>query len=76
MNSFVTFGRWLKAQRRANDLTQNELARRAYCAEITIRKIEADALRPSRELAELLARALEVEAAEASELARQARRRD
>lgn len=54
-----TFGKWLKARRRANALTQNQLARRVYCAEITIRKIEADELRPSRELALLLVKALD-----------------
>jgi transcriptional regulator with XRE-family HTH domain len=75
MNSFLTFGRWLKAQRRANDLTQNELARRAYCAEITIRKIEADDLRPSRELAALIVDALERAAGEQQEMMRWARQR-
>jgi transcriptional regulator with XRE-family HTH domain len=60
MSSFISFGRWLKARRRAVDLTQEELAKRVYCAEITIRKIEADQLRPSRELAELIVHALEV----------------
>lgn len=60
MNSY-SFGPWLKARRRAYDLTQNELARRVYCAEITIRKIESGELRPSRELAALLVKALEVD---------------
>lgn len=59
MDMYDSFGGWLKAQRRANDLTQVELARRVYCAEITIRKIEADALRPSRQLASLIVQALE-----------------
>ena len=64
MNTVLSFGSWLKARRRALDYTQNELARRVYCAEITIRKIEAGELRPSRELAELIANALEVEPTE------------
>ena len=41
-------------------LTQSELARRASCAPITIRKIEGDGLRPSVQLAELLALALHI----------------
>jgi len=49
-----TFGAWLKTARRTRDLTQKELARRAGCAEITIRKIEANELRPSRRLSAAL----------------------
>ncbi len=45
-----SFGHWLKQQRRACALTQTELAQRVYCAEITIRKIEANQLRPSKQL--------------------------
>jgi len=45
--TFPTFGAWLKTRRRACDVTQKELARAVGCAEITIRKIEADQLRPS-----------------------------
>jgi transcriptional regulator with XRE-family HTH domain len=41
-------------------LTQAELARRVSCAAITIRKIEADALRPSVQIAERLAMALNI----------------
>jgi len=70
-----TFGDWLKNERRANDLTQNQLAQRVYCAEITIRKIEAGALRPSRELAALIIQALAHAAAEQHELVSWARRR-
>ena len=44
------FGR----RRRELDLTQEELARRVGCARITIRKIEAEQLRPSKQMAELL----------------------
>jgi len=39
-------------------LTQAELARQMACATITICKIEADALRPSQQIAERLAMAL------------------
>lgn len=59
MDTSGSFGHWLKARRRAQDMTQGELARRVYCAEITIRKIEAGDLRPSRELAALIVSVLE-----------------
>jgi transcriptional regulator with XRE-family HTH domain len=58
-----TFGRWLRQRRRRLDLTQADLAERVGCSEITIRKIEADARTPSRQVAELLAACLEVPAA-------------
>ncbi|HET9224427.1 MAG TPA: helix-turn-helix domain-containing protein, partial [Roseiflexaceae bacterium] len=56
----TTFGRWLRQRRRHLDLTQADLAERVGCSEITIRKIEADARTPSRQVAELLAACLEV----------------
>jgi predicted ATPase/DNA-binding XRE family transcriptional regulator len=59
-----TFGRWLRQRRRHLDLTQADLAERVGCSEITIRKIEADARTPSRQVAELLAACLEVPTAE------------
>ncbi|MFL5807811.1 MAG: protein kinase domain-containing protein, partial [Roseiflexaceae bacterium] len=55
-----SFGLRLKELRRALDLTQEELAGRVGCALITIKKIETDALRPSRQIAERLAAVLEV----------------
>lgn len=48
-----SFGLWLRQQRRALDLTQEQLAQRVGCARITIRRIEADELKPSQQLAEL-----------------------
>lgn len=51
-------GVWLKKRRRALDLTQEDLAQRAYCSVHTIRKIETGDLKPSEELALELARAL------------------
>ncbi len=54
------FSEWLKRRRQALDLTQHELARRASCSVFTLRKIEAGERRPSRQLAGLLARALEI----------------
>jgi transcriptional regulator with XRE-family HTH domain len=60
----LTFGRWLQRRRRALDLTQAELAHRAGYAEATLRKIEADELRPSKELAARLAEHLDLAPAE------------
>jgi WD40 repeat protein/transcriptional regulator with XRE-family HTH domain len=50
-----SFGRQVRERRRALDLTQEELARRVGCAAITIRKIEAGALRASQQVAGRLA---------------------
>ncbi|HEY0739097.1 MAG TPA: helix-turn-helix domain-containing protein [Herpetosiphonaceae bacterium] len=55
-----SFGSWVRRRRRALDLTQAALADRVGCAEISIRKIEADAFRPSREIAEALATCLQI----------------
>ncbi len=60
MDMEASFGRWLRARRRALDLTQDDLARRAGCSVVTIRKIEADERRPSRQIAERLADGLMV----------------
>ena len=54
-NKTFSFGYWLRRQRKTLDLTQEELARRVGYARETIKKIETDERRPSRELAELLA---------------------
>lgn len=50
MSKETTFGKWLHNQRRALDLTQETLADQAGCARITLRRIEADVLKPSKEL--------------------------
>jgi predicted ATPase/transcriptional regulator with XRE-family HTH domain len=62
MDLQTSFGRWLRARRRALDLTQGDLARQVGCAVITIQKLEADERRPSRLLAERLADSLQVAA--------------
>jgi predicted ATPase/class 3 adenylate cyclase/DNA-binding XRE family transcriptional regulator len=49
-----SFGEWLRQRRRLLDLTQQELAEQVGCARITLRRIEADALKPSKELALIL----------------------
>ena len=69
-----TFGGWLRTRRRAHDVTQVELARRVGCAEITIRKIESDHLRPSKHLAHLLLHELGVRENEQPALMQLARR--
>src|SRR4028119_487825 len=55
MQGPTSFGRWLKQRRKALELTQDDLARLVNCSEITIRKIEANERRPSKQIAELLA---------------------
>ncbi len=60
----ATFGVWVRTRRKQLDLTQSELGERAGCSEAAVRKIEADERKPSRQLAELLARALEIPASE------------
>jgi predicted ATPase/transcriptional regulator with XRE-family HTH domain len=57
-----SFGNWVRRQRKALDLTQSELAQRVGCSVSAILKIEADERRPSRQVAELLAKHLEIPA--------------
>src|SRR6187551_2954989 len=61
MADVLTFGQWLKQRRKELLLTQEALARLAGCAAITIRKIEADDIRPSQQIAEQLVQHLELE---------------
>src|SRR5215470_2477339 len=65
----TSFGEWLRRARKACDLTQAELARRVGCAEGTIRNLEADGLRPSKQLAARLAAQLGLSADEAAVIA-------
>jgi trehalose/maltose transport system substrate-binding protein len=60
MEDITSFGYWLRRRRKALDLTQGELARLVGCATDTIKKIESDARRPSRQLAGRLAAALDI----------------
>lgn len=64
MDQMVTFGPWLRQRRRFLGLTQEELAQRAACSLVTIRKMESGERRPSRQLAELLADCLAIPAEE------------
>jgi predicted ATPase/transcriptional regulator with XRE-family HTH domain len=73
MDEIATFGSWLKARRRAVDLTQADLARRVGCTTGMIKKIEQEERRPSRETALRLAQVLELPAAEHDAFVRSAR---
>lgn len=56
----TTFGAWLRHRRRQLDLTQTELAAHVGYSVVTIRKLERDELRPSKQLAERLAQYLQI----------------
>ncbi|MFN8499020.1 MAG: tetratricopeptide repeat protein [Anaerolineae bacterium] len=76
MGSDITFGEWVRRRRHGLDLTQAELGQRAGYSGETIRKVEADDRRPSREMAERLAAALEVPAHDRAAFIRFARDED
>ena len=73
MNRDITFGQLIKDHRKELGLTQGELARRVGCATITLRKIEYNALRPSVQIAERLAMALNIPLEERADFVRLAR---
>jgi predicted ATPase/transcriptional regulator with XRE-family HTH domain len=60
VDEHASFGVWLQRRRRALDLTQAELAERVGCALGTIRKLETDERRPSKQLAARLAEQLQL----------------
>jgi transcriptional regulator with XRE-family HTH domain len=60
MNAPISFGYWIHRQRKALDLTQEDLAQCVGCAVVTIRKIEADERRPSVQVAQRLADCLSI----------------
>ncbi|MCA9926330.1 MAG: helix-turn-helix domain-containing protein, partial [Anaerolineales bacterium] len=60
MAASPTFGQIVRERRTHLGLTQAELARRISCATVTVRKIEYDAIRPSMQIAEQLAFALNI----------------
>lgn len=55
METTASFGYLVRRRRKALDTTQAELAQRLGCSLATIRKIESDSRRPSRQMAGLLA---------------------
>jgi predicted ATPase/DNA-binding XRE family transcriptional regulator len=67
------FGEWLRKHRRLLDLTQQELADEVGCARVTLRRIEAGGLRPSRELAKAFLDRFGIPAGEQEEWVRFAR---
>jgi predicted ATPase/DNA-binding XRE family transcriptional regulator len=55
-----TFGDWLRQRRQELDLTREELARQVGCSSATLRKLEAEERRPSKQMAGRLAEVLHV----------------
>lgn len=64
MQEEFSFGVWLRKQRRALDLTRRAFAKQVGCAEVTLRRIEAGTLKPSKELAGLILDKLDTPKAE------------
>ena len=54
METTISFGYWIRRQRKALDLTQQALADRIGCSLAAIKKIESDERRASRQIAERL----------------------
>ena len=74
MDQLVSFGHWVKRRRKALDLTQDALAQRVGCSKELIAKLEGDARRPSTDIAQRLAEALQLPAVEHADFVRCARR--
>ena len=55
MKARDSFGNWLRQRRKALDLTQIDLADQVGCSVVTVRKIEADERRPSKQITHRLA---------------------
>lgn len=64
MQEEISFGVWLRKQRRALDLSRQAFADQVGCAEVTLRRIEAGTLKPSKELASILLERLGIPEAE------------
>jgi predicted ATPase/transcriptional regulator with XRE-family HTH domain len=60
MDPPTSFGLWLRQRRKELDLTREVLAGCVGCSVSTLRKLEDDERRPSRQMAELLAGCLEI----------------
>lgn len=60
MSASTSFGAWLKQRRKSLDLTQDELARKVGCSTSLLQKIESGERRPSCQIVELLASALDI----------------
>ena len=68
-----SFGGWVENRRRTMKLTRAELAEKVGCAAVTIKKIERDERKPSRQIAALLAEKLMVPLADQNLFMRMAR---
>jgi predicted ATPase/DNA-binding XRE family transcriptional regulator len=64
VNTALSFGEWLKHRRKTLDLTRDKLAWQVGCSFETIKKIESGDLKPSVQLAELIAGTLSVPVSE------------
>jgi len=62
METTISFGYWVRRQRKALDLTQQVLAEQVGCSLAAIKKIESDERRPSKQIAERIADSLGVPA--------------
>lgn len=60
MDDVYSFGAWVGRRRRALRLTQHEVAGLVACSLVLIQKIEADARRPSPQMATRLAQVLQI----------------
>ena len=60
----LTFGQWVKHQRKALGLTQSSLAQRVSCSKSMINKIESDLRSPAKPMIELLALHLKISPAD------------
>ncbi|MEZ4734545.1 MAG: AAA family ATPase [Caldilineaceae bacterium] len=72
-SAIIAFGDWVQQRRLALDLTRPALAQRVGCSPITIKKIEREERRPSRQIAELLADHLLIPAHDRARFIRMAR---
>lgn len=61
MHEARIFGSWLRERRAELGVTREQLAARVGCSVVMLRKLEADQRKPSTELAEALAEALEID---------------
>lgn len=70
----IAFGEWVKARRKLLGLSRKTLAARVGCSPVTLVKIEGGERRPSVQVAELLAKGLELSAEDEIEFTASARR--
>ena len=64
MQDEISFGNWLRKQRRTLDLSRQAFADQVGCAEVTLRRIEAGTLKPSKDLAQTILEQLGIPMAE------------